>query len=37
MKARRWIKRALMWLFCWHVVPGFVVTVGFRLFRLWGV
>lgn len=31
---RRTIKRLLFWLKCWHVIPGFVVTVGFRLFRL---
>ena len=31
---RRAVKRALMRLFCWHVIPGFVVTIGFRRFGL---
>lgn len=34
---RRFLKRMLMCLFFRRVLPGFVVTVGFRLFRLRGV
>jgi len=30
----RALKRALMGLFCWRVIPGVAVKVGFRLFQL---
>lgn len=37
LTARRALKRGALWAFCWHLVPAWLVTAVFRLFRLRGL